>query len=108
MEALHCANIVWYILNNHTFEVLAGKYIYIYIFIYIYTPIHGHIQRIFTNLLAPKPADNKIKWKEITYQQESYTQGIYKRCGYIILNIRNMFWTSVLRENVSIYMKLSI
>ena len=67
MEALHCANIMWYILNNHTFEVLAGKYIYIYIylyiyiFIYIYTSIHGHIQRIFTNLLAPKPADNKIK-----------------------------------------------
>lgn len=54
MEALLCANIVWYILNNHTFEVLAGK-------IYIYTPIHGHVHRIFTSPLAPKPADNKIK-----------------------------------------------
>ena len=91
MEALLCANIVWYILNNHTFEVLAGKYIYIYICIYIYTPIHRHIHKIFTNLLAPKPADNKIKGKGITYQQESYTQGIYKKRGYIILNIRNMF-----------------
>lgn len=28
---------------------------------YIYTAIHGHIHRIFTNLLAPKPADIKIK-----------------------------------------------
>lgn len=67
MEALLCANIVWYILNNHTFEVLAGK-------IYIYTPIEGHIHRIFTNLLAPKPADNKIKRKGITYQQEKVTR----------------------------------
>lgn len=41
MEALHCANIVWYILNNHTFEVLAGKK-------YIYTPVHRHIHGIFT------------------------------------------------------------
>lgn len=36
MEALLCANIVWYILNNHTFEVLAGK-IYMYIHLYIDT-----------------------------------------------------------------------
>lgn len=28
MEALLCANIVWYIINNHTFEVIAGKNIY--------------------------------------------------------------------------------
>lgn len=54
MEALLCANIVSYILNNHTFEVIAGKK-------YICTAIHGHIHRIFTNLLAPKPADIKIK-----------------------------------------------
>lgn len=54
MEALHCANIVWYILNNHTFEVLAGKK-------YIYTPVHRHIHGIFTNLLAPTPADSHIK-----------------------------------------------
>lgn len=57
MEALHCANIVWYILNNHTFEVLAGKK-------YIYTPVHRHIHRIFTNLLAPTPADSHIKLKK--------------------------------------------
>lgn len=103
-----CKYSVVYIKQSHIWGISWKIYLYIYIFIYIYTPIHGHIQRIFTNLLAPKPADNKIKWKEITYQQESYKQGIYKRCGYIILNIRNMFWTSVLRENVSIYMKLSI
>lgn len=53
MEALLCANIVWSILNNHTFEVLAGEKK-----IYTYIPVHCGI---FTNLLAPKPADNKIK-----------------------------------------------
>lgn len=36
MEALLCANLVWYILNNHTFEVLAGKNINIY----TYTQTH--------------------------------------------------------------------
>lgn len=51
MEALICANIVWYILNNHISEVLAGKNAY----------VHLHIHRIFTNLLAPTPADNQIK-----------------------------------------------
>lgn len=67
MEALLCANIVWHILNNHTFEVLAGKNINIYI-------IHGHINKIFTDLLAPTPANNQTKGKGITYQQEkSYT-----------------------------------
>lgn len=30
MEALLCANIVSYILNNHTFEVIAGKKKYMY------------------------------------------------------------------------------
>lgn len=49
-----------------TFEVLAGKNMYI--------SIHGgHIHRIFTNLLAPTPADNQIKWKGITHQQERVT-----------------------------------
>lgn len=32
MEALLCANIVWYIINNHTFEVIAGKNIYIQLY----------------------------------------------------------------------------
>lgn len=59
------------ILNNHTFEVLSGE-IYIY-YTHTHTPAH---HGIFTNLLAPKPADNKIK-RNHTPTGKSYTQGIY-------------------------------
>lgn len=99
-----CKHSVVYIKQSHIWGISWKIYIYVYIYTHLYI---RHIHKIFTNLLAPKPADNKIKGKGITYQQESYTQGIYKKRGYIILNIRNMFWINVLRENVSIYMTLS-
>lgn len=79
-------------------EVLAGEK-----FIYTCTPAH---QAIFTNLLTPTPADNKCKG--ITYQQEKVIlREFTKKCGYTILNIRSMFWVNILRQNVSIYIKVS-
>lgn len=71
MEALLCANIVWHILNKHTFEVLAGK-------IYICTPIHGHIHRIFTSPLAPKPADKLNENESHTKRKKLHTGNLQK------------------------------
>lgn len=84
MEALLCANIVWYILNNHTFEVLAGK-IYIYIHLYIdtsteYSQVHWPQNQQIITLNENKSHTNRKK-----------LQRTYKKCGYIILNIRSMF-----------------
>lgn len=99
MEALLCANMVWYILNNHTFEVLAGK-IYIYIHLYMdtsteYSQVHWPQNQQILNCMRT----NHIP------TGKSYAKGTYKKCVYIILNIRSMFWINVLREDVSIYMK---
>lgn len=71
----------------------------------IYTLVHGHIHRIFINLLAPTPAETLIE-KEPHNRKELHT-GHLQKCGYIILNIRSMFRINVLRKNVSIYMKVS-
>lgn len=54
MEALHCANIMWYILNNHTFEVLAGKYIYIYIYLSIYIHLYMDTSREYSQIYWPQ------------------------------------------------------
>lgn len=54
MEALLCANIVSYILNNHTFEVIAGKkniYVQLYMdtstdYSQIYWPLNQQILKL--------------------------------------------------------------
>lgn len=61
-----CKHSVVYIKQSHIWGISWKN-------IYVYTPIHRHIHRIFTSPLAPKPADNKIKWERITYQQEKVT-----------------------------------
>ena len=74
MEALLCANSMVLIKQSHIWGISWKKNIYIDI--YIYTLRHGHIQRIFTSLLAPTPAEDQMKKNCVI--GKSYTEGIYK------------------------------
>lgn len=95
MEALLCANSMVVIKQSHIWGIISWK---IYTFIYIYTHLYMNTSTEYSQIYWPLH-QQKIKLIEKeSHNRKKLHRGHLQKCGYIILNIRSMFWIIALRK----------
>lgn len=93
MEALLCANSMVFIKQSHIWGI-SWKIYTLYIHLYMDTPTE--YSQIYWPLYQQKI---KLIEKESRNRKKLHS-GHLQKCGYIILNIRSMFWIIALRKKM--------